>query len=63
MILFQDLDEVRLGLLCHISDFLALTNEDVKSTYLTKMSDFLLRFQIIFASPSRVKIYRNLEPG
>lgn len=37
----SDLDEVRLGLLCHISDFLALTNEDVKSTYLTKMSDFL----------------------
>ena len=37
----KDLDEVRIGLLQHLSDFLNLLSLDLRSEYLSKMADFL----------------------
>ena len=37
----KDLDEVRIGLLKHLSDFLKLLPLDLRRDYLPKMSDFL----------------------
>ncbi len=37
----KDLDEVRIGLLKHLGDFLKLLDEDVRRQYLPKLQDFL----------------------
>ena len=39
--LVQDLDEVRIGLLKNISEFLSMMNADARINYLNKMVDFL----------------------
>ena len=37
----RDLDEVRIGLLKHLADFLKLLPSDLRRDYLPKLSDFL----------------------
>jgi hypothetical protein len=41
IIFIQDLDEVRIGLLKNISDFLSLVNKEARMAYLTQMVEFL----------------------
>ena len=39
--MFQDLDEVRIGILKHLADFLKLLNKNDRNEYLPRLEEFL----------------------